>query len=60
LIAAAPDCLVWATDWPHPDLAGSPMPNDGDLLDAFCDWVPDEGSLNQILVDNPAKLYDFS
>ena len=60
LIKAAPERLVWATDWPHPDLAGSPMPNDGDLLDALGDWVPDDDTLHRILVDNPAMLYDFS
>ena len=59
LIEAAPERLVWASDWPHPDLGASPMPNDGALFDALLDWVPDEATLERILVDNPARLYDF-
>jgi predicted TIM-barrel fold metal-dependent hydrolase len=35
------------------------MPNDGDLLNALAEWVPDEALRNRILVDNPAKLYGF-
>ena len=58
LIAANPDRCVWGTDWPHPDLHG-PMPDDGDLLDALYDWVPDDATLKRILVDNPARLYGF-
>lgn len=60
LIALAPDKLVWATDWAHPDLGTSPMPNDGDLLNALIDWCDgDADLLRAILVDNPARLYDF-
>ena len=58
LIAANAERCVWGTDWPHPDLHG-PMPDDGDLLDALYDWVPDEEILRAILVDNPARLYGF-
>jgi len=60
LIRAAPERLVWATDWSHPDLGTSPMPNDGALLNALLDWVPDDETLRRILVDNPAELYDFA
>ncbi len=56
LIAAAPDRVVWATDWPHPAIRG-PMPNDGALLDCLADWAPDEETRRRILVDNPAALY---
>ncbi len=59
LIDAAPDRLVWGTDWPHPDLQGSPMPNDGELFDVLLDWVGDDATLGRILVDNPNTLYDF-
>ncbi|MDP6342479.1 MAG: amidohydrolase family protein [Alphaproteobacteria bacterium] len=58
LIAAAPDRLVWGSDWPHPALSG-PMPNDGDLFDRLLAWTPDEDLRRRILVDNPARLYDF-
>ena len=58
LVATRPDRLVWGSNWPHPVWAG-PMPNDGDLLDLFCDWVPDETVRKRILVTNPAQLYGF-
>jgi 2-pyrone-4,6-dicarboxylate lactonase len=60
LIAAAPERMLWGTDWPHPDLGASPMPNDGALLDALLDCVPDEATLARILVHNPAGLYGFT
>ena len=34
LVEAAPDRVLWGTDWPHPNIAGD-MPNDGDLVDLF-------------------------
>jgi len=58
LLAARPDRLVWASDWPHVFIK-TPMPNTTDLLDALADWVPDETARNRILVDNPAALYGF-
>jgi len=58
IINANPERVVWATDWPHP-YVNVPMPNDGDLLDLLVAWVPDEETRNRILVDNPAKLYEF-
>ena len=58
LIAAAPQHILWGTDWPHPNkyLAN---PNDGDLVDAFGDWVSDEALRRKIMVDNPAAFYRF-
>ncbi|MDO9411904.1 MAG: amidohydrolase family protein [Pseudolabrys sp.] len=58
LIAAAPDRLVWGSDWPHVTLE-TPMPNDGDLLDMLAVWAPDPGTRARILVDNPVALYGF-
>jgi len=49
---------VWGTDWPHP-MGKQLMPNDGDLVDMLADWVPDEAQRKKVLVDNPARLYDF-
>ena len=57
LIAAAPDRVLWGTDWPHPNVRH--MPDDGDLLDHLTDFAPDEATRNRILVANPARLYDF-
>lgn len=58
LVAAAPDRLLWGSDWPHPQYF-KPMPNDVALLDMMLDWVPDEATRNRILVDNPAELFGF-
>lgn len=58
LTAAAPDRLVWGSDWPHVLLKAT-MPNDGDLVDLIADWVPDEDTRNRILVENAERLYGF-
>jgi predicted TIM-barrel fold metal-dependent hydrolase len=58
LIAAAPDRILWGTDWPHPNV-GAHMPNDGDLVDLFAQMAPDPAVQRRILVENPARLYGF-
>ena len=58
LVDAGPDHCVWGTDWPHPQIA-VPMPNDGDLMDHLLDWIPNEEIRRRVLVDNPARLYNF-
>jgi 2-pyrone-4,6-dicarboxylate lactonase len=58
LINAAPDQLVWGSDWPHVML-DSAMPNDGDLCGQLAVWAPDPATRKKILVDNPARLYSF-
>jgi predicted TIM-barrel fold metal-dependent hydrolase len=58
LIAAAPEHILWGTDWPHSEIfQPNKMPNDGDLLDYLLDYAPDEGTRKAILVDNPARLF---
>jgi len=61
VVAAAPDRVVWGSDWPHPATGrlNVPMPNDGDLADLLLEWVPDEVQRRKVLVDNPARLYGF-
>jgi predicted TIM-barrel fold metal-dependent hydrolase len=56
-IAAAPERMVWGSDWPHP--TEKDKPDDAALFDLLTDWAPDERTRNRILVDNPAKLYGF-
>ena len=58
IIEAAPDRVVWGSDWPHPS-AREKMPDDGDLADMLLDWAPDEAQRRKILVDNPQRLYGF-
>ena len=58
LIAAAPQRLVWGTDWPHPTEREA-KPDDAQFFDRLADWTPDEDTHRRILVDNPAQLYGF-
>jgi 2-pyrone-4,6-dicarboxylate lactonase len=59
LIAAAPDRVLWGTDWPHPNIARH-MPNDGDLVDLVPLLAPDAATRRKLLVENPARLYSFA
>jgi predicted TIM-barrel fold metal-dependent hydrolase len=56
-IAAAPDRVIWGTDWPHPNV--KIMPNDGDLVDLIPLMAPDPETQQKLLVDNPARLFGF-
>jgi len=56
-IAAAPERMVWGSDWPHPTEAQKP--DDAVLFDLLGDWAPDEQTRHRILVENPATLYGF-
>jgi len=58
MIEAAPDRVVWGSDWPHPS-AREKMPDDGDLADMLDEWAPDAAQRKKILVDNPRRLYGF-
>jgi predicted TIM-barrel fold metal-dependent hydrolase len=57
LIEAAPNRLIWGSDYPHlsfADKVGSVQ-----LFNLLADWVPDDSIRRRILVDNPAALYGF-
>jgi len=58
LIAAAPERMMWASNWPHPSAQPNP-PDDAMLLDMMLDWCPDDAVRQKILVDNPAEVYGF-
>ena len=56
LIEAAPDRLIWGSDYPHlsfADKVGSVQ-----LFNLLADWA-DEAERRKILVDNPATLFGF-
>ena len=57
LIAAAPDRVLWGTDWPHPNVRWEP--DEADLVDLLPRFA-DAAALQQVLVENPARLYGFS
>ena len=60
VIAAAPNRVIWGTDWPHSNnFAPGYTPNDGDLLDLLLEFAPNEALRRKILIDNPAALYGF-
>jgi len=58
LIEAAPERMVWASNWPHPS-AQQNRPDDAVLMDTLRIWVEDDALTNRILADNPATLYGF-
>ncbi len=58
LLDAAPDRIIWGTDWPHPNIKKH-MPNDGDLVDLIPLFAPEEDLQRKFLVDNPHRLYGF-
>jgi len=58
-VKAAPERLVWASDWPHPS-QGDDHPDDAVLFDLLSEWIPDEATRNRILVQNPETFYGFA
>ena len=58
LAKAAPERMLWASNWPHPT-PGVSVPDDAWMLDMLLDWIPDEAARRKALVDNPAQLYGF-
>jgi len=57
-VEAAPDRVIWGSDWPHPVSVKQP-PNEGDLMELLYRFVPDAALLKKVLVDNPARLFGF-
>jgi predicted TIM-barrel fold metal-dependent hydrolase len=57
LVEAAPDRVLWGTDWPHPNVKW--MPDDAALVDLFPLMAPEPALQRKILVENPARLYGF-
>lgn len=59
LVQAAPERLVWGSDWPHTTEAPDTV-NDADLVDLLHAWTGGaQGAVHRIVVDNPAHLYGF-
>lgn len=59
LVHAAPERMLWASNWPHPGSPPDDKPDEAMLLDTLLHWVDDETVRHRILVDNPARLYGF-
>ncbi len=58
-IKAAPERVVWGSDWPHPTEKTEHKPDDATLFDLLTDWAPDAAQQQRILVTNPETLYGF-
>jgi predicted TIM-barrel fold metal-dependent hydrolase len=70
LCAANPERVVWGSDWPHTprhdlrkadpaeELPFQAIETRG-LLDLVPRWLEDDALVRRVLVDNPARLYDF-
>jgi len=70
LAAANPERILWGSDWPHP--GGRPgvtrdreriepfnPVDDGAALSRIASWLDDPALVRRMLVENPARLYDF-
>ncbi len=57
LVRRAPDRLLWASNWPHPGQADPPGTTTLERLRNS--WLPNERVRTQVLVTNPAALYNF-
>jgi predicted TIM-barrel fold metal-dependent hydrolase len=57
-LKAAPERMVWGSDWPHP--TEKEKPDDAVLFDLLAEWGPDEATRQRILVTNPEALYGFA
>jgi 2-pyrone-4,6-dicarboxylate lactonase len=58
LIAAAPDQLIWGSDFPH--LSFHDKVGTIGLYNKLMDWAPDAAMRQRILADNPARLFGFA
>ena len=58
VVQAAPDRVIWGSDYPH--LSFADRVGSVELFALFAAWVPDQRLRERILVENPARLYGFT
>jgi 2-pyrone-4,6-dicarboxylate lactonase len=56
LIEAAPDRLIWGSDYPHLSFSEN---SSVELFNLLARWTDKESVRRQILTDNPARLFGF-
>ena len=54
-VQAAPERLIWGSNWPHPNETNKP--DDAVLFDLLAQWAPNEPTRHRILVENATELY---
>ncbi len=68
LLAIRPDRLLWASDWPHTNREPGKGPHEVSRYRAISakslrherkQWLPNTQLQQQVLVDNPSRLYRF-
>ena len=57
LVEAAPERVLWGTDFPHPNATHEA--DEADLVDLVPQYAQDALAQKRLLVDNPARLYGF-
>jgi 2-pyrone-4,6-dicarboxylate lactonase len=57
LIDAAPDRIIWGSDYPH--LSFADKVGSVELFNLLAQWAPDEAVRRRILVENPQRLFGF-
>ena len=57
LIEAAPDRIIWGSDYPH--LSFADKVGSVELFNLLGQWAPDDAARRKILVDNPQRLFKF-
>lgn len=60
-IEAAPERMVWGSDWPHATASAGrhPYPDDARQVERLAQWAGDADTLHRVLVSNPQRLYGF-
>jgi 2-pyrone-4,6-dicarboxylate lactonase len=57
LVEAAPERVLWGTDFPHPNATHEA--DEADLVDLIPQFTSDAAQQHRLLVENPARLYGF-
>ncbi len=57
IVEAAPDRVLWGTDFPHPNATHEA--DEADLVDLVPRYAPDVAMQQKLLVGNPTRLYGF-
>ena len=57
LLQAAPDRMIWGSDYPH--LSFADEVTTGGLFNLLGRWAPSEALRRRVMVDNPATLFGF-